>query len=296
MSPFWSPLSSVLSWVLLLACGFGPAAVASPPVSDSRDETLQRYLRGLNEIAGLYRDNALSFSCEEKIFNHTHYGRKSHRSFYVYRYDEEQGLSDFRLRYRFNPKKEFKPKDVVHLADFDLPVALSRAYSWIFIFEADKKQVYRYELAGEAEVFGRPAAMIRFEAIPPYVEGINEWVGTAWIDAESAQLLRVEAYRPDEYSKLQGLERARQALAAGTRDENALPSYHSVEVIDTEFEVVQNGMRFPSEVRIERRTYDVPGNAVRGHLHYLVRQKYFNYQFFKVRTATEIEAATGGSR
>ena len=102
-------------------------------------------------------------------------------------------------------------------------------------------------------------------------------------------MLRVQAYRPEEYSKQRVLDRARQALEAGTRDERARASFHSVEVFSTEFEVVHNGMRFPSESRIERRNYEVPGNATRGQLNYLVRQKYTNYEFFQVRTVMEIE-------
>jgi|GEM_PF-1684858 len=278
---------------LVLLCGLAPV-IAEAPVSDSDDETLERYLSSLSRVSRLYRDNALSFSCEEKLFNHTFYGRKDLRSFYVYRHNEDEGLSDFRVRYRFNPKKGFKAKDVIDLADYDLPAYLTRAYSWIFIFEASKAQVYRYELAGEAEVFDRPAILIRFEAIPPYVAAINEWIGTAWVDAESAQLLRVQAYRPEEYSKQRVLDRARQAHKARTRDESARASFHSVEVFNTEFEVVRNGMRFPSESRIERRNYEVPGNATRGQLNYLVRQKYTNYEFFQVRTVMEIEGIGAG--
>ena len=135
-------------------CGIGPAA-AEAPAASSGGETLERYLRSLNEVASLYLDNALSFSCEEKISD-SDFGRKTYRSFYVYRYSEDQGLDDFRLRYRFNPRKGFTPDDVVELGDFDLPVSLSRAYSWIFIFEENKREVYRYALAGEDEVqYGR---------------------------------------------------------------------------------------------------------------------------------------------
>jgi len=108
-------------------------------------------------------------------------------------------------------------------------------------------------------------------------------------------LLRVQAYRPEEYRKLQGFERAQQAHKSGERDEDARPSHFSIEVIDSEFEVVHNGMRFPSEVRLERRMHSVPWSVTRGNLRYLVRQKYFNYKFFHVRTATEIQAVTGGS-
>jgi hypothetical protein len=268
-------------------------ALAEAPAPDAT--ALEHYLGRLHGVSRLYSDNALSFACEETIHDHSPDGRKDYKSFYVYRYDEEDGLSDFRLRYRFKPRKESQPKDVVDLADFDLPAYLTRAYSWIFIFEKSKRQLYRYELAGEERVFDRPAVRIRFEAIPPYVESINEWFGTAWVDAESSQLLRVQAYRPDEFLKQRALDRARRELEEGSRDKRAPYKFFSVEVIETEFKTVQNGMRFPTQVRIERRSYRIPGYA-NGQRTYLVSQKYSNYEFFRVRTAAEIQSATTGFR
>jgi hypothetical protein len=71
----------LLIGILVLFCGLAPA-VAGTPASEPDDDTLDRYLRGLNRVSRFYRDNALSFSCEEKLFNHTHRGRKDLRSFY----------------------------------------------------------------------------------------------------------------------------------------------------------------------------------------------------------------------
>jgi hypothetical protein len=273
---------------VVLSMGVLPAGAGATPVAEADQQILDRYLRNLAAVSRLYQDIALSFSCEEKIHYHTNYGRKTYRSFYVYRYDEAEGLSDFRMRYRFNPRKTFKPKDVVDLGDFPLPVSLSRAYSWIFIFGSGAREHYRYELSGRGEVLGRPAVQIRFEGIPPYVQTVNDWIGTAWVDAESFQLLRVEAYRPGEYREKLSLDRAREELQRA--EEKLAPKSYSVEVVTTEFEVEKNGMRFPSEVRIERRSYLVPGDARLGKRRYLVRQKYINYSFFNVRTETEIEA------
>jgi hypothetical protein len=273
---------------LILALSFGPLAAAATEAGDSDQVQLDRYLRNLARLSRLYLDNALSFSCEEKIFYHSHYGRKTYRSYYVYRFDEEDGLSDFRLRYRYNPRKKFKPKDVVVLTDYPLPSSLSRAYSWIFVFDPSVAEKFQYGLAGRGEALGRPAVLIQFAGLPPHIEATNDWIGTAWVDAETSQLLRVIAYRPEEHLSKLRLEEAREVQR--TSETKVQPTYHSVEEITTDFEVQKNGMRFPSEVRIERRGYPVPGYTRSGTLRYLVRQKYLDYQFFSVRTETEIEA------
>jgi len=42
----------------------------------------------------------------------------------------------------------------------------------------------------------RDAIVVAFAAQPPFRVGANDWFGKAWVDAESYQLLRVEAMTP----------------------------------------------------------------------------------------------------
>ena len=60
----------------------------------------------------------------------------------------------------------------------------------------------------------------------------------------------------------------------------------------TLFGYVRNGMRFPTEVRTERREYLVPGDDIEdpkaGHRMFLVLQTFDKYRFFAVRTEEQV--------
>ena len=43
------------------------------------------------------------------------------------------------------------------------------------------------------------AYRLRFDAIPPYQDDVNGWFGTAWVDRETGQFLRIEAFVPESY-------------------------------------------------------------------------------------------------
>jgi hypothetical protein len=277
------------SRVLLLALALGAGPCAAGPSGEGGPE-LERILDRLARVAALYRDNALRFAVRETIYYHGHAGRKSWEFDYVYRHDHERGLEEFRLKHRYGEGRRIKPKDIVQVDDIDVPSLVLRTYSWAFLFETAQRDRFRFELLGPDEVFGRPAQRVSFEGLPPFSEG-NQWVGTAWVDAETTQLLRVEARRTNEHTVWQGYQRALAALEALGPGQPPEPTYHSVETITTDFTEEKNGMRFPGEVRIERRGYDVPGNARTGIRAYLVRQVYRDYRFFSIRTREEIGAS-----
>ena len=263
----------------------GPVFAAEAPEPD-----LPRLLDRLERVAWLYADAALDFSCRETIAAD---GQSAHHYDYIYTHDANGRFKDYRTRTVGRSGQE------VDLRDEHLPRWLGQAYSWVFIFRADKRSRYHFTAADGGEVFGRRAIRLRFEPIPPYDENVNDWSGTAFIDRETSQVLTVEASSLNDFLERSRFDAAIEALhaasaAAGSSTGVEPPPLHfKFETIFTEFETEKNGMRFPSEVRIEMRRYRVPGR--RGHDSdsdrvYKVRQTYTDYRFFSVRTEGEIKA------
>ena len=249
--------------------------------ADPSEPTLDELLDRMSRVAELYASQALSFTCDETIHHHTHAGRVDHRFRYVYVFRDDEGLQDYRVPRKKSQKKQAR-QSRADLADYGLPSALLRAYTWAFIFGERQHEWYRYELLSEDEVLGRPAIRIGFSGRPPIELGRNDWIGTAWADRETYQLLRVDAMKEPDY---RARERYRNSFTGG----EAATIPRSWERIETDFGVVKNGMRFPSEVRIERKQYSI--YSPEGSRLYLVRQAYKNYRFFSVLTEAQVERA-----
>ena len=211
---------------------------------------------------------------------------------YIYVYNDRRELIDYRTeRGARRPGKDPKPVD---LRRSDLPVFVSRAYSWVFTFERGKQALHRFTMLDDATVLGRPAHAIRFEPIPPYEDDINDWFGTAWIDRESLQFLRVEAMKANQLAEKQRFE---QHLAAPRPQETIDRTInYSFSEISADFTVEQNGMRFPGLVLIKRSKWEIKeASWYKYHRElagYTVTQEYDDYRFFGVRTLEEIRAIT----
>ena len=100
-----------------------------------------------------------------------------------------------------------------------------------------------------------------------------------------AQLLKVEAYTPDDHGRLEEMERH----AAG---EAVNEWIYDIERVTTWFEVEVNGLRFPSRVEIRRINYDMrPGKngwTIRPDPVLQGDQSYKRYEFFGVSTREEL--------
>jgi hypothetical protein len=113
------------------------------------------------------------------------------------------------------------------------------------------------------------------------------------VDRETAQLLRVEAYEPDDWTTKAALE---EDLAGGRRQASSGPTVtddgYQVQKITTTYDVVENGMRFPGLVEIVRNNSKVYVNGARRKARerevLRVKQVYSNYRFYGVRTEEEI--------
>lgn len=246
---------------------------------------LDALLDRLRRVAGLYHDTALQFASDEEI---SATGlREPCRFEYIYVYSASQGLRDFRTLPGARHPREVDP------GGYPIPQFLRRAYSWVFVFAASARKHHRYAIAGEDEALGRPAIKVTFEPIPPFRRDVNEWFGTAWVDRETFQILKVEALQREEHGKQVELEKD---LASPAGSGRVRPRHRSIERVTTEFSVEKNGMRFPGKASIVRTEFTVPGAAapVDESLVYRVEQSYSNYRFFHVRSRDEIRAIVSG--
>lgn len=312
----------MLALALLIAAAWSPASAAAPSaargtssrVQDSAAEIdLAEILERLARVAELYRDHALEFTCDEELTS-VSYDRSRRRGrvrklefIYIYTFgpsydvpeptDPAQPTSPGKLAdYRTNRGRDQEATEVeeVDLATLGLPAFMSRAYSWIFSFQESVQPHHEYEIVEKARVFGRDAVAISFRPVPPIVPGFNDWFGTAWVDLESYQLLRVEGMSPQDHAENEALERARKGEGLDGRT-------HLVVRTTTEFRVEKNGMRFPTRVKIEGTSFlSAPrlfaGRRLREYPSFEVEQKYENYRFFSVRSEAEIRSLVRGGR
>lgn len=275
------------------------AALGQPAAVD--DYELGDLLSRLDRVASLYRDNALKFSCREKIvYRPSLLNKKAHQNArqgagglilkleYIYEYNDEGHLSDYRTR-RGSKKKVH---DEVDPADLGVPLSLKRAYSWVFIFERAKWRMYDYTIEGHEQALGRDAIRMAFSPIEPITHDLNDWYGTAWIDEKTSQLLRVSAMKANQWDEKERLE---QDFSSG--DDSA--EVYEFASIQTEFTVEENGMRFPGEVEINNSRYRIRRVGARRTTEeepvYRVSQSYRNYRFFGVKTYDQIRQIVAGS-
>jgi hypothetical protein len=169
------------------------------------------------------------------------------------------------------------------MATVGLPIYVLRAYSSVFIFERDHRHLYDFELVGEEEVLGRRAVKVRLEAIPPHVEGVNDWIGAAWVDRQTYELLRFEGLKVDDH-------RQKRIFSLGIEQSKVPRPYdsRSFDGIEVEFGEQKNGMRFPSKVVIRRTVFATARTAKYlrspGYRALEVEQSYDDYRFFGVTT------------
>lgn len=291
------PLAAALALCLTIAMPGAPAAQTGAAPEDRLDALLATMLR----VAGLYRDSALEFVARERIdWYQPRRGRPPRRRatlsldyFYVAR-DDASGvrLADFRTK----PDDESgQPLDPLRSG---LPGYLSRPYSWIFVFLPEQRSLYDFTYEGAGEALGRDAEVVAFEPRgPAFRKDLDDAFGRIWIDVETRTPLRVEAVRSDA---VLGITYG--AISAAWRSESDPEVYYPFHHITVEYGTEKNGLRFPSRAALgigyERRSelgaagYRDIALALREEgltrPVALVRHRFTDYRFFRVRTEEEI--------
>ena len=271
---------------VLILMSFGAfglhAGEAEPSTED--DAELGRILSRLDEVARRYRDEALRFSCEEKVI----YARPGKTSLffsfeYIYEFSESAGLLDYRVDTRSSHRGDKTPPRA-RLSEYNLPYYLTRGYSWVFLFDQAHQPRHRYSLGKQTVMMGRRALPISFAPVPPIENDFNDWFGTLWIDSVSLLPLRVEAIKSIEREK----EQAFQAALVSTEPIRGDAKNGWIFArVSTDFTHEVNSMRFPGKtiatgtqarVRI-RKGRRVPDEQPL----FSVTQIYTGYRFFGVK-------------
>ena len=226
--------------VVLIAASLvsaGGAAGAQSPETDPLLETLGR-------MAALYRDSALAFVARERIVWPTRRrnsmvqdARRSLELDYFYVAEETPNgtrLADYRTE---RDDEEGVP---LNLWEQRLPAYLVRPYSWVFVFLPGQRELFELVVEGEGKAEGRDAQIISFRPRESlYRPGVDDAFGRIWVDRETRAPLRVEAVRLGAGTP--GRPRRGFVLSGGGR--GVLVELH---LIDVEFGVEKNGLRFPS--------------------------------------------------
>jgi hypothetical protein len=262
---------------VLIACLSGLAVLAPAPVPEDR-VPLDVLLDRLGRASLLYADTALRFSCDETL---RAVPGGTFKDSYIYVYGQDGRFHDYRTR-RGDEKGTEVPPDHVPIRRW-----LGQALSWVFQFRPERRGRIAFTLKGEETALGVPAVVIAFEPVPPIQPGVNDWFGTAWVDARTAQLLKVEAVAADEDGERREFEEARAKPIPGAKS-------YRWSTVTTEFANLTNGLRFPSLAVIETRAHTLSRFGLEQvAVTYRVEQIYDKYRFFSVRSAEEVQRLTG---
>jgi hypothetical protein len=248
-------------------------------------DELERQLTRLARVAELYRDAALGFACHETI---TYSGRETGRIQFAYLFIRDDGgrLRDFRTWKTGTTAKERGRE--VHPEDYRVPVFLESAYLWAFTFRADRQPLFRFKRLGDETVDGRTAVVIQFVPRAPILKRLNDWAGYAWIDRETSQILKVEAYSPDDWNWRM---RSKEEILKENRP-------HDIQRVTTEFGLEKNGLRLPTHVELTTTRHAVvsgnSGDELRESTVQTLTQDYSRFEFYSVRSNEEIMQFVNG--
>lgn len=278
-------MKRTLAALLLSFASAGFQSIAAVAEISTPDEAaLRQTLSRLDAVARRYMDEALRFSCEEKVV-YAQPGRPSNFfSFeYIYEFSDAAGLLDYRIDTRV-PHRGGKAPPRARLSDYELPYYLTRGYSWVFLFDQAHQPGHRYSLGKETMILGRAALPIAFEPVEPIEQDVNDWSGTLWFDVGTFQPLRVEAMKLVEREKEQALQ---EALASTAPIKGAARDGWIYARVATEFTHEVNAMRFPGKIIVTgthgkiriRKGKRVPNERPL----FTVTQLYSDYRFFGVK-------------
>ncbi|MCI0458880.1 MAG: hypothetical protein L0Z62_18125 [Gemmataceae bacterium] len=270
-----------------------PPASPSPPKSSPLGDTaaaralreervgLDKLLAALAKRSETYRSHLLRFVCEETLIR-SEYSTLSGR-----RQKEEVQKYDYLLG-RSSPgevRERRRPSGGSGGSWAHLSLSQPEPYRWSLLFTPDNQRLFNYRLQGQEVVHFRLATVLEFDAILPFVDGsaITQWSGRAYVDAETLDLLRVEAEPSGQQIRLEAASRAyQQAFRLAGVPLRRRPRAHLHEV---DFTYEREGLRLPA-LAITRRY--VSTEAQERTLHTQVMQIFSDYQLFKVETDEQL--------
>jgi hypothetical protein len=271
-----------------------PAAAAAPfpPGPDTpaaqalreEQEKLSALLEALAKRSETYRAAMLRFLCDETLIRSEFDTKDGHRQ------SEQVVKSDYLLA-RGRSGELVERRRVTHGRpgagwDGSLP-RQPLPYQWTLMFTPYYQKLFNFRLAGQEVVHFRLATVIEFSAILPFTDGstITQWAGRAYVDAETLDLLRIEAEPPSQEMKLdQEQDRYRRSMRLANLPLRRRPRAHEHEV---DFNYVKEQLRLPG-LAITRR-YVVPDADSRA-LQSQTLQIFADYRLFRVETDERLKA------
>jgi tetratricopeptide (TPR) repeat protein len=250
------------------------ASAIAPSTARAADDRLVRLAR----VAERYRDTGLNFTCRESI---SCYDCVPARQQFSYVFVHENG----RLRiFRTAATDTISARrgQEADPAAFGVRRFLESATLFAFVFLSDRQPMYSYFGLGEDKALGRSALKIGFQPKDRIVIGKNDWAGVAWIDRDTGQILRVEAWTPENWNA--HARREQELAGAELRDPQWKGTLHTIESVVVEFDFEHNGMRFPTKSVMSKTESRVLGGRRDSHLEererLRVTQEYSDYEFF----------------
>lgn len=159
------------------------------------------------------------------------------------------------------------------------------AYSWVFIFSKNFRNVMKYGYHGK-EIYGyKLAHVISFRGFQPFSDGkdIREWEGQLWIEEGTWNILKVEAtpIHQEDILEIKRLEYNRAFSIMGIKLKKKPLGYSCTVYFDFE----QEGLSFPTEARNE--IFEPIGKKkIRPHSAIILN--YVDYHFFKTKAREEM--------
>jgi hypothetical protein len=281
--------AAALALALLM---LAPAPTPDTPAAQSlreEQEKLADLLAALAKRSETYRAAMLRFLCDETLIRSEFSTKDGHRQ------SERVLKSDYLLARGRSGELVERRRTSNARPGGGWESSLSRQllpYQWTLLFTPYYQKLFNFRLAGQEVVHFRLATVIEFSAILPFTDGsvITQWAGRAYVDAETLDLLRIEAEPPGQETRLEAeQERYRRSMRLGNLPLKRRPRAYEHEV---DFNYVKEQLRLPG-LAITRR-YLVPDAESRA-LQSQVLQIFADYRLFKVETDERLEAIRDSS-
>ncbi len=263
-----------------------PPPPAAEALRQERAE-LEKLLRALGEHSERYQQGLLRFVCEETLILSefdTGSGRRQKERAERYDYLLARSRSG-RIVERRRKLDERGPG-----AWASVSLEQPEPYLWSLLFSPHYQRLFNYRLAGQEVVRFRLATVIEFDAILPFVDGseVTQWAGRAYVDAESLDLLRIEAEPSGQQIRLDAAaQEYHQAFRIIGVPLKRRPRVHLHEV---DFDYERDGLRLPS-LSITRRYTST--DAVQRSLKSQAMQIFTDYRLFRVETDEKLKEIRG---
>ena len=275
---------AVVSAALAVLC-----SALTPRTALAADERLARLAR----VAERYRDPGLNFSCRESISS---FESIFSRPQFSYVFVHENGRRRI-FRTAATDAISARHGQEVDPAAFGFRHFLGSATLFAFVFLSDRQPMHSYFGLGDDMALGRSAMKIGFQPKDRIVIGKNDWAGVAWIDRETSQILKVEAWTPENWNA--HARRAQDISGAGSHNPRWESELYSIESVVVEFDFEHDGMRFPTKSVMLKTESKVLGgqrnSPIDEHERLRVTQEYSDYEFFSAEPDTHAKAAPAAS-